>query len=133
MNCQTVWKIVKKFKETGNTLDSEGRGRKRTTRTPQLIKNTRKKPRRNPRQSCRTLTAAAGVSTMHQVLRDNLGRKPFKILHCHELTDCHVAMRAQKCKKILKDVDEGTLPNLVFTDEEKFDIQQVVNQQNNKV
>ena len=55
------------------------------------------------------------------------------MMHRHELTDCHVAMRAQKCRKILKDIDEGMLPNLVFTDEKKFDIQQVVNQQNDRV
>ena len=70
---------------------------------------------------------------MHQVLRDDLGQKPFKMMHRHELTNCHVAMRAQKCRKILKDIDEGTLPNLVFTDEKKFDIEQVVNQQNDRV
>ena len=124
MNCSTVWKIVKKFKETGNTLDREGWGRKQTICIPQLIKNTREKLQQNPRQSCRTLTAAAGVgkSTMHQVLRDNLGQKPFKILHHHELTGCHVAMKAQKCEKILKDIDEGVLLNLAFTDEKKFNI-----------
>ena len=101
MNLSEVWKIVKKFKETGNTLDRKGRGRKQTLRPPQLIKNTREKLRRNPRRSCRTLAAAAGVSksTVHQVLRDDLGRKLFKMLHRHELTDRHVAMRAQKCKK----------------------------------
>ena len=60
MNRLTVWKIVKKFEETGNTLGREGRGRKQTMRTPQLIKSTREKLRRNPRQSCRTLAAAAG-------------------------------------------------------------------------
>ena len=64
------------------------------------------------------------------MLRDDLGQK---LMHRHELTDRHVAMRAQKCKKILKDIDEGTLPNLVFTDEKKFDIQQMVNQQNDRV
>ena len=134
MNRSTVWKIIKKFKETGNTLDRERRGRKRSICTPQLIKNTREKLRRNHRQSCRTLAEAAGVgkSTMHQVLRDDLGRKPFKMMHRHELTDRHVAMRAQKCRNILKDIDEGTLANLIFTNE-KFNIQQVVNQQNHRV
>ena len=53
-------------------------------------------------------------------------------MHHHELTDHHVAMRAQKCRKILKDIDEGTLLKLVFTDKKKFDIQQVVNQQNDR-
>ena len=89
----------------------------------------------NPCCSCKLLAAAAGVSksSMHRVLRNNLGRKPFKILHHHELTDHHVSMRAQKCRKILKDINEGTLPNLVFTDKKKFDIQHVVNQQNNQI
>ena len=41
MNRTTVWKIVKKFNETGTTLDKPGRGRKRTVRTPKLVKNTR--------------------------------------------------------------------------------------------
>ena len=39
MNHTTVWKIIKKFQEIGTTLDREGRGRKRTVHTPQLIKN----------------------------------------------------------------------------------------------
>ena len=72
-------------------------------------------------------------STMHNVLRDDLGRKPYKMVRRQALTDHHVEMRAQKCKKILRDIDEGTLPNLVFTDEKKFDIQQAVNHQNDRV
>ena len=36
MNRTTVWKIVKKFNETGTTLDKPGRGRKRTVCTPKL-------------------------------------------------------------------------------------------------
>ena len=55
------------------------------------------------------------------------------MLRRQELSDCHVAMRAEKCKKLLQDITEGTLPNLVFTDEKKFDIQQAVNQKNNRV
>ena len=50
-----------------------------------------------------------------------------------ELSDCHVAMRAEKCRKLLQDITEGMLPNLVFTDEKKFDIQQAVNQKNDRV
>ena len=101
MNRSTVWNIVKKFQETENTLDRPGRGRKRSVRSPQLLKNTREKLRRNPRRSCRTLATAAGVSksTMHQVWRDDQGVKPFKMLHRQELTDNHVAMRAQNAGK----------------------------------
>ena len=34
MNRSTLWKIVKKFQETGNTPDRPGRGRKRRQETP---------------------------------------------------------------------------------------------------
>ena len=42
-------------------------------------------------------------------------------------------MRVEKCRKLLQDIAEGTLPNLVFTDEKKFNIQQAVNQKNDRV
>ncbi|KAF2368228.1 hypothetical protein FHG87_001024 [Trinorchestia longiramus] len=34
---------------------------------------------------------------------------------------------------IVKEIAQGTLPNLVFADEKKFDFQQVVNYQNDRV
>ena len=55
------------------------------------------------------------------------------MLHRLELSDRHVAMRAKKCRKLLQDIAEGTLSNLIFTDEKKFDIQQAVNQKNDRV
>ena len=117
MNCTTVWKIIKKFQEIGTTLDWEGQGQKWTV-------CTREKLQCNSHRSCRNLAAAAGVgkSTMHQLLREDLEVKPFKMLHRQELSDHHVAMRAKKCRKLLQDIAEDTLPNLVFTDEKKFDI-----------
>ena len=91
MNRTTVWKIVKKCKETGTTLDKPGRGRKQTVRTLKLVKNTREKLRRNPRRSHRKLAAQANVSnsTMYRVMKDDLGKKPYKMLHRHELTEHH--------------------------------------------
>jgi transposase len=47
----TVWKVVKKFKETGETCNRPGQGRKQSVRTKQLVKNTRAKLRRNPRRN----------------------------------------------------------------------------------
>ena len=67
MNRSTVWKFVKKFQETGNTLDRPGRRRKRSVRSPQFLKNTRKKLRQNPRRSCR-----------REEIRHSAGGKPAK-------------------------------------------------------
>ena len=135
MNRSTMWKIVKKFQETGNTIDRSGGGRKRSACSPQLLKNTREKLRRNSRRNCITFATAAGVSksTIHQVLTDELGVKPFTMLHRQELSANHVTIRAQKCREILQEMAKATLPNLVFTDEKKFDIQQLVSQENDRV
>ena len=35
---ETVWKVVKKFKETGQTFNRPGQGRKRTVRTTRMAK-----------------------------------------------------------------------------------------------
>ena len=59
---ETVWKVVKKFRETGQTSNWPGQGRKRTVRTKRMFKNTREKLRINPRRSATKLTAEAGIS-----------------------------------------------------------------------
>ena len=101
MNRTTSWKIVKKFKETGTTLDKPGRGNKQTDRTQKLVKNTREKLRRNPRRSHQKLAAEANGSnsTMYRVTKEDLGKKPYKMHHCHELTEHHKRMRMERIVK----------------------------------
>ena len=41
IRCETVWKLVKKFRKTGQTSNRPGQGRKRTVRTKRMVKNTR--------------------------------------------------------------------------------------------
>ena len=40
---ETVWKVVKMFRETGQTSNRPSQGRKRTDRTKQMVKNTKGK------------------------------------------------------------------------------------------
>ena len=40
---ETVWKVAKKFRETGQTSNRPGPGRKRTIRTKRMVKNTKGK------------------------------------------------------------------------------------------
>ena len=49
----------------------------------------------------------------------NWGLEPFKMLHRQELTDNHVTIRVWKCRKILQEMADAPLPNLVFTVEKK--------------
>ena len=132
---ETVWKVVQKFKETGSTSNRPGQGRKRSVRTPQLVKNTREKLRRNPRRSASKLAEEAGVSqtSLRRLLKNDLKTFPYKLQKRHELTPFHLNMRLKRSREILKRIKSGTLSNLVFTDEKKFDVQQSVNHQNDRV
>ncbi|KAF2368800.1 hypothetical protein FHG87_000453 [Trinorchestia longiramus] len=70
---------------------------------------------------------------MYRVLNEDLGKKLYKIIKRHELTEHDERMRVERSRHILNEIAQGTLPNLVFTDEKKFNIQQVVNHQNDRV
>ncbi|KAF2364603.1 hypothetical protein FHG87_004642 [Trinorchestia longiramus] len=41
----------------------------------------------------------------------------------HDPTEHHEKMRAERNRHILNEIGQGTLPNLVFTDENKFNFQ----------
>ncbi|KAF2368551.1 Immunoglobulin-like domain [Trinorchestia longiramus] len=111
------------------------RGWKRNVRTKKLIKNAQAKLRRNPRRCHRELAAEASVrkTSMYRVLKEDLEKKLYQIMKRHELTEHHERMRAERSRHILIEVAQGLLPNLVFTDEKIFDIQQVVNHQNDRI
>ncbi|KAF2366495.1 hypothetical protein FHG87_002758 [Trinorchestia longiramus] len=59
---------------------------------------------------------------MYRVLKEDLGMYPYKMMKRHELTEQHEGMRAERSLHILNKITQGTLPNLVFPDEKKFDI-----------
>ena len=65
--------------------------------------------------------------------KNDLKTFPYKMQKRHELTPFHLSMRLERSRNILKRIKSGTLPNLVFTDEKKFDVQQSVNPQNDRV
>ena len=128
---ETVWKVVKKLKETSETCNRPGQGRKRTVRTKRLVKNTREKLRRNSHHSA----AEAGISqtSMRRILKEYLRTYPYKMQKRHELSTTREHMRLDRCQHILDLMKDGTVPKLVFTDEKKFDVQQCLNHQNDRV
>ncbi|KAF2365812.1 hypothetical protein FHG87_003432 [Trinorchestia longiramus] len=70
---------------------------------------------------------------MFPVLKENLGKKPYKMMKHHELTEHHERMRAEKSRHTLNQIAQGTLPNLVLTYEKKFCIQEIVNHENDLI
>ena len=132
---EAVWKVVKKFRETDQTSNRPGQVRNRTVRTKWMAKNTREKRRTNPRRSAIKLAAEARISqtSMRRILKENLQTFPYKIQKRHELTPTHERMRVERCRHLLSLMEDGLLPNLVFSDEKKFDVKQCVNHQNDHV
>ena len=120
---RTVWNVVKNFKETGETSNRPGQGRKRTVRTKRLVKNLREKLRRNSLRSAAKMAAEAGISqtSMRRILEEYLRTCPYKMQKRHEFSTTHERMRLDRCQHILNLMTDGTVPNLVFTDQKKFD------------
>ena len=123
---EAVCKVVKKFQETGETCNQPGHGRKRTVQTKRLVKNTREMLRRNSRRSAAKMAAEAGIcqTSMHRILKEDLRTYPYKIQKRLELPTTHERMRLDRCRHILNLKKDRTVPNLVFTDEKKFTVQQ---------
>ncbi|KAF2344278.1 hypothetical protein FHG87_024966 [Trinorchestia longiramus] len=80
-----------------------------------------------------SLVAVLVCSGTMRFTTEDLGKKPYKIIKRHELTEHHERMRAERNRHILAEIAQGTLPNFVFTDQRKLEIQKVVNHQNDQV
>ena len=135
VNRMLVWRTLKRYKKRINVQNRPGQGRFRSPRTSKLIKATREKIRRNPKRSIRKTAKEANVSygTMFTILRRDLKMSPFKHLRKQLLSVKTVDKRLARARILLSCLETGTLPNLVFNDEKKFDVQHHVNPQNDRV
>ena len=109
---ETVCKVVRKSRETDQTSNRPGQGRKRTVRTKRRVKNTREKLRTNLRRSAIKLTAETGISqtSIRHILKENLKAFPYKMQKRHELTPTHERMRVERCRHLLNLIEDGLLP-----------------------
>ena len=100
-----------------------------------MVKDSREKLRTNLRRSATKLAAEAEISqtSMRRFPNEDLKTFPYKMQKCHELTPRHERMRVERCRHLLNLMEDGMLPNLVFSDEKKFDVEQCVNHQNDHV
>ena len=69
---------------------------------------------------------------MRRILKEDLRTYPYKMQKRHELSTTHECMRLDRCQHILNLMKDRTVPNLVFTDENKFDVQQYLNHLNDR-
>lgn len=70
---------------------------------------------------------------MKRLLLNNVQVKAYKIRKCHLLTDAMRKVRLEKVKALLQRQNRGEIPNIVFSDEKLFVIEQNFNRQNDRV
>lgn len=71
-------------------------------------------------------TATTNISQilMCPELKEDIKTYLYQVIHYHELTQVYKTMRLKRSHLILHQIAEGTLLNLAFTNEKKFDIRQ---------
>lgn len=135
VNRMFIFRNIKRFVESGSTQKRYGGGRKPTATRPENIRKVRDRLRRNPRRSARKMAEDIGISksSMGRILKLKLKTKPFKIQKVQELNDKQKKIRLERSKELKRRCAAGELPNIVFSDEKIFTVEQFVNKQNDRI
>ena len=135
LNRMFIKRTLDRFQETQSTEDRQRPGRPKSSRTPAAIKKIRDKIRKNPRQSMRKMAKEQGMSprTMRRLVTGDLQMRPFKIQSRQLLGTATKAKRLARAKLLRKKLRDGTLRNIVFSDEKLFTVQASFNHQNDRV
>ena len=130
-----VFKIIKRFKETGSFLPRVRNTPPRPIRTPTLIKIIKNKIKKNPKRTVRRLALEANVSrmTIHNILKKDLKLYPYKMVKRQLLTEATKKKRLERAKLLLQRLRDHSQPLVLWTDEKLFTVQAVHNPQNDRV
>lgn len=125
----------KRFDNKEGTARRPGTGQPRKVRTPELIKRVREKIRRNPRRSMRKLAKDhnVGVTTMHKLVREDIGVKPFKLQYRQLLSAPTRQKRLERSKLLLDWHADHDDVIMIYSDEKLCDISQKFNKQNDRI
>ena len=135
VNPMFIKRTIERYEETCSIKDKPRSGRPKSKRTRKVIKAVRERIARNPRRS---LTKMAkdfnmGETTMRELIKKDLGMYPYKMKQQQLLSDKVKVKRLQRSKIILQKLKAGTAPNIIFSDEKLFTVEQAFNPQNDRV
>lgn len=125
-----IRKWVKKFEETGSTMDKRKSGRPRSSRSDENVEMVNQSIRDNPDLSVRKRAHALNVprSSLHRILRKDLKLHPYKIQLVQELKPQDAGQRLQFVNQVTARF--ATFNNILFSDEAHFHLNGHVNKQN---
>lgn len=135
INKMFVSRTIKRYNETGSVKKRYGGGRKKTATGPKKIHKVKLRIQRNPRQSARKMAKEMKLSdrSIRRILKNDLQTKPYKIQKVHALNSKQKKLRLERAKELKCLAASGEFPNIVFSDEKMFTIEQFVNKQNDRV
>lgn len=130
-----VSRTIARYNNTGSIAKRYNGGPKKTATSSEMIRKVKARIQRNPRRSGRKMARELGISTerMQHILNNELGLKPLKFQKAHDLTPQQKKVRVERARELLRLHEGGQLPNIVFSDEIAFPIEQHVNKQNDRV
>ena len=123
----TVIDDIRRYEETGSY---ENRKREKTARSRRNIQRAKGMIQRNKMtkvNSTRKLAKKLGVSqnSAWKILRQDLGKTPYKLQKRQKLTADHKLKRRQRCPALLHRFSNGRHRQIVFSDEILLSVQQV--------
>lgn len=135
INRKFVYRTIKRWNETGSVNDRPKSGRPKSATSKNTVKKVKKRVDRNPRRSAREMAKEMSISTesMNRILKKDLGLKPYKRQKVHDLTAKQKKVRLDRSKLLLRRAARGDFPNIVFSDEKNFPMEQYLNKQNDRV
>lgn len=125
-----ITKWVRKFEETGSTLNKRVPGRRRSARIGENIERVRVSVRQEPNISTRKRAAALNVSrsSLLRILHKDLHMHPYKLQLVQELQPRDHANRLLFANEIMNRFPE--VDNILFSDESHFHLNGHVNTHN---
>ena len=135
LNRMFIKRTLDRFQETHPTEDRQRPGRPNSFRSLAALKKIRDKNRKNLRQSMRKMAKEQGMSprTMRRLVTGDLRMRPSKIQSRELLGAAIKAKRLARAKLLCGKLRDGTLRNIVFSDEKMFTVQASFLHQNDRV
>lgn len=135
VNRTFVYRTINRYNDTGSIAKRYGGGPKKTATSPEMVRKVKKRLERNPRRSGRQMAKELNISqdSIRRILKNELHVKPYKFQKAHDLTPKQKKVRLDRAKELLRLDERGEFPNIVFSDEKNFPIEQFVNSQNDRV
>ena len=123
-----VWRTIKLFKETEDVTNRPGQGRPRTPEHQNLL-NPSVRNLEETQKDHSEIWLKRLVST---ILHKDLNTFPYKHQKKQLLLSSTAEKRLARARILLSRIRDGTLPNIVFSDEKKFNVQQKYKSQNDQ-